>query len=118
MKNRLSRAFAFILSAIMAFSLCVPALAADEPVPVIVVNDLDYNPLFDLTTNEIVFSFADLKKDLPMTHGLPSQFYEEFSFDQIEELVSGKMDALQIITFLGDGLGYTDDIATLVPTVL
>ena len=119
MKNIGFRVLSVMLAVALLFGCTVPAFAAAEAVtPVIVVNDLDYNPFFDAETEEEVFNVKEYKANLPFTHGLPTAFYEELDIEKIKQMLSGELSALDIITFVGDGLGYTQDIADLVPTVL
>ena len=87
MKRTLKKVLSLVLSVILVFGIGVSAFAEDVNTPVIVVNDLDKNPIIDTETGETAFSFADYRKTILFTTGFSDDITGLVS--KVMELVAG-----------------------------
>ncbi len=121
MKSILRRTLCCVMSLILIFSSAVAAFAAkeeSETTPVVVVNDINLNPIFNTDDGSVVFTFSDYEYDLLFTSGFSSNITDLFSSDLIEDIKNGDMAAADIMTLLVDAFGFGGDINTIVNKVL
>lgn len=120
MKKTFRRCLCCLLSAVLAFSGAVTAFAFDEEsaTPVIVVNDIDMNPIYNTDDGSVVFNLSDYQFDLLFTTGFSSNITELFSKDVLESLAAGKISSTDIMSLMLDYLGFNGDINRIINEVL
>ena len=122
MKRTLKKVLSLVLSVILVFGIGVSAFAEDVNTPVIVVNDLDKNPIIDTETGETAFSFADYRKTILFTTGFPSEFYDNLTIDdvrqKVKDMLQGNLSAKDILSLVMQATGFSDDITGLVSKVM
>ena len=121
MKKILRRSLCCLLSIVLAFSTIVTAVAYDEDAqtsPVIVVNDINLNPIRNTDDDTVVFSFSDYQFDPLFTTGFSENITDLFTKETIEEITNGDLAALEIVTLLLDYFGFSGDVNRIINTVL
>ena len=121
MKKILRRSLCCLLSIVLAFSTIVTAVAYDEDAqtsPVIVVNDINLNPIRNTDDGTVVFSFSDYQFDPLFTTGFSENITDLFTKETIEEITNGDLAALEIVTLLLDYFGFSGDVNRIINTVL
>ena len=121
MKKILRRSLCCLLSIVLAFSTIVTAVAYDEDAqtsPVIVVNDINLNPIRNTDDGSVVFSFSDYQFDPLFTTGFSENITDLFTKETIEEITNGDLAALEIVTLLLDYFGFSGDVNRIINTVL
>lgn len=120
MKNIFKRILCVVLSITMLFGTGIAAFAADESdvTPVIVVNDIYANPIYNTDDNSVVFDFSDYQFDFLFVSGFSSEIMDLFSEDVMNELTSGEIATMDMITMLVDYLGFSGDVNTIVNKVM
>lgn len=119
MKSIFKKALCFILSTALVFGSGIAAFAVDnEPEPVVVVNDITYNPIINTDDGSVVFNFKDYQMDILFTTGFSQNFTDLFTKEVMDKITSGEMSTLEIITTLVDYLGFSGDINAIVSKVL
>jgi len=117
MKKTLKSVICCILSCLMIFSSSALAFAADgETTPVIVVNDMKYNPIVSDSTGEVVFDFSSLEMPNYFMKPFSDDIYEIFKPENLKSFIGedGKIDFLNAaLTILG-AVGITNDVMDLV----
>lgn len=92
--------------------------AGTATTPVVVVNDIDYNPIVDTSDNSVVFNFSDYQYDILFTTGFSENVTELLSAEVLSQITSGDMSTMDIINMLIDYLGFSGDINSIVNMVL
>ena len=120
MKNIFKRFLCCVLSIVLVIGSGISALAADETdvTPVIVVNDINFNPIYNTDDGSVVFNFNDYYFDILFTSGFSSEIMDLFSPEIIEQITSGEMATLDIVMLLIDYLGFSGDINNIVNKLL
>lgn len=120
MKNIFKRLMCCMLSILLVLGSGISALAADETevTPVIVINDVNLNPIYNTDDGSVVFDFTDYRFDILFTSGFSANILDLFSADVIEQITSGDMATLDLIMLLVDYLGFTGDVNTIIAKVL
>lgn len=121
MKKILRRSLCCLLSLVMVFGTTIPVFAKAKDsgkTPVVVVNDIDYNPIRNTDDGSVVFDFRDYKVDLLFTSGFSSEITDLFSAEIIESITSGDMETLDIVMLLVDYLGFGGDINNIINKLL
>ena len=115
--NRILKKFlCCMLSCILIFATTVPAFATEdtETTPVIVINDIFANPIYNTDDGSIVFNLSDFQVDILFTSGFSSEITDLFSKDVIDQITSGEMAPLDVAMLLIDYLGYSGDINQII----
>lgn len=120
MKNIFKRFLCCLLSIVLVVGSSISAFAAveTEVTPVIVVNDIDANPIYNTDDGSVVFNFSDYKFDLLFTSGFSSEIMDLFSPEIIEQITSGEMATIDIVMLLIDYLGFSGDINSIINSLL
>ena len=120
MKKITKKLLCCMLSALLAFGAAIPAFAAEEAdtTPVIVINDIDFNPIYNTEDGTKVFDFADLKYDILFTDGFSANITDMFTADFIEQVTTGGISILDLALLLLDNFGFGTDIMALAGKVL
>ena len=121
MKKILRRSLCCLLSIMLIFSSVVVSFAAAEDsrtTPVIVINDIDLNPIRNTDDGSVVFDFSDYQYDLLFTSGFSSEITELFSADVVEQITSGDMETMDIMMLMVDYLGFGGDVNRIINTLL
>lgn len=120
MKTVFRRILCVALSLILVLGSGIAAFAVAPSAadPVIVINDLDANPICNTEDRSVVFDFRDYQYDILFTTGFSSNFTELFSKDVLDAIAAGEMSTTEIITMLSDYLGFSGDINTLMMKAL
>lgn len=120
MKNIFKRFLCCMLSVILVFSSGIAAFAAEETdvTPVIVVNDVYANPIYNTDDGSVVFNFSDYQYDILFTSGFSSEIMDLFSPEMIEQITSGEMATLDIVMLLLDYFGFGGDINNIINQLL
>ncbi len=120
MKTVLRRILCVALSLILVLGSGIAAFAAAPAAadPVIVINDLDANPICNTDDGSVVFNIADYQYDILFTSGFSSNITDLFSKDVLDAITSGDMSTTDIITLLADYLGFSGDISAITSKVL
>ena len=121
MKLIFKRLMSCMLSIILVFGACATAFAAEnesDVTPVIIINDINYNPIFNTDDGTVVFDFDDYMIDILFTSGFSANFIELFSPEVIEQITSGDIATLDMIMMLVDYLGFTGDVNTILAKAL
>lgn len=120
MKTVFRRVLCCLMSVILIFGSCIAAFAADEsnPTPVVVINDIDANPIRNVNDGSVVFDFSDYQFDLLFTTGFSENFAELFSPEILGSIANGEIQTLDLIMMLVDYLGFGGDVNTIVNKVL
>lgn len=120
MKNIFKRFLCCLLSIVLVISSGISAFAAveTEVTPVIVVNDIDANPIYNTDDGSVVFNFSDYEFDILFTSGFSSEIMDLFSPEIIEQITSGEMATLDIVMLLIDYLGFSGDINNIINSLL
>lgn len=120
MNNVFKRILCCMLSLILVFGSGISAFAEDETTatPVIVINDISANPIRNTDDGSVVFNFSDYQVDILFTSGFSSEITELFSSEVIEQITSGDMEVLDIVTLLIDYFGFSGDINSIVNQLL
>ena len=118
MKITFRKVLCCLLSFILAFGSGIAVFAAEdtEVTPVIVVNDIFANPIYNTEDGSVVFNFADYQFDILFTSGFSSEILNIFSEDVLASI--GDMQPLDIVMLLIDYLGYGGDINNIVNMAL
>lgn len=114
MKKVFRKVLCCILSLLLITGTGISIFAAEETevTPVIVVNDIFSNPIYNKNDGTVVFNFSDFQVDILFTSGFSSEILNLFSEDVIASI--GEMSTLDIIMLLVDYLGYGGDINTII----
>ncbi|MBO5935493.1 MAG: hypothetical protein J6Q94_08395 [Clostridia bacterium] len=109
-----------MLSFMLVFGSGISAFAAEESdvTPVIVVNDITFNPIRNTDDGSVVFNFSDYNFDILFTSGFSSEIMDLFSPEIIDQITSGEMETLDIVMLLVDYFGFSGDINNIVNKVL
>lgn len=121
MKKILRRSLCCLLSIVLVFSTVITSFAAAEEsqiTPVIVVNDIDLNPIRNTDDGSVVFNFSDYQYDLLFTSGFSANITEMFSAEAIEQITNGDLSAMDMMTLMLDYLGFSGDINNIVNSLL
>ena len=120
MKNIFKRVLCCMLSIVLVFGSGIAAFAETESdvTPVIVINDIDANPIYNLEDGSVVFDFKDYQFDILFTSGFSSEILDLFSSDVINEITSGNMPPLDIVMLLIDYLGFSGDVNEILAKVV
>lgn len=116
MKKTLKSVICCILSCLMIFSSSALAFAADgEVTPVIVVNDINCNPIVS-DSDEVVFDFSSLQMPNYFMKPFSEDIYEVFKPDNLKSFVGddGQIDFLGAAMAILGAVGITDDVLDLV----
>lgn len=120
MKRTLKRVVCCLLSCLMIFASSAAAFAADESVtPVIVVNDMKYNPLVSSDDDSVVFDFTKLELPSYFTKPFTEDIYTVFSAESIKSYVGedGSFDILAAAMSILGAVNVTADVLDLVAKV-
>ena len=113
MKIIFRKALCCILSMVLIFGSGLTVFAAEETdTPVIVVNDVYYNPIYNTDDGSVVFNLSDYKMDILFTSGFSENILELFSDDLLASL--NQMPLLDIIMLLIDYLGFGGDVNEII----
>ena len=113
MKIIFRKALCCILSMVLIFGSGLTVFAAEETdTPVIVVNDVYYNPIYNTDDGSVVFNLSDYKMDILFTSGFSENILELFSDDLLASLI--QMPLLDIIMLLIDYLGFGGDVNEII----
>ncbi len=120
MKLIFKRLMCCILSIMLVFGACVTAFAAEESevTPVILINDINYNPIYNTDDGSVVFDFDDYMVDILFTSGFSANIMDLFSPEVIEQITSGDIATLDLIMLLVDYLGFTGDVNAILAKAL
>ena len=120
MKNIFKRVLCCVLSIVLVIGSGISAFAAyeTEVTPVIVVNDITFNPIRNIEDGSVVFNFSDYNFDILFTSGFSSEIMDLFSPEIIDQISSGEMETLDIAMLLVDYFGFSGDINNIVNKVL
>ncbi len=120
MNNIFKRFLCCVLSIVLVISSGIAVFAEDETdmTPVIVVNDIMFNPIYNIDDGSVVFNFNDYNFDVLFTSGFSSEILDLFSSEVTEQITSGEMSALDIVMLLVDYLGFSGDINNIVNKLL
>lgn len=121
MKKILRRSLCCLLSILIVFGTTISAFAEVEDsgtTPVVIVNDIGYNPIRNTDDGSVVFDFTDYEVDLLFTSGFSSEITDLFSPEIIESITNGDMETLDIVMLLVDYLGFGGDINNIVNKLL
>ncbi|MCD7774459.1 MAG: hypothetical protein LUH40_02605 [Clostridiales bacterium] len=121
MKHSLKNLICFILCLTLVFGSSVAAFAANSSsavTPVVVVNDIELNPLVNTDDGTVVFDFSDYEYDILFTTAFSSNFLDIFSEEVVDQITGGDLTTSDIITLLTDYLGFSGDISNITNTVL
>ena len=120
MKNIFKRFLCCMLSIVLVIGSGISVFAADETdvTPVIVVNDINFNPIYNTDDGSVVFNFNDYYFDILFTSGFSSEIMDLFSPEIMEQITSGEMATLDIVMLLIDYLGFSGDINNIVNKLL
>lgn len=121
MKKSIRRCLCCLLSLVLAFSSVVTAFAVNgesAATPVIVVNDIDMNPIYNTDDGSVVFNLSDYQFDLLFTTGFSANITELFSKDVFEKITNGEIESADIMTLMLDYFGFNGDINRIINTVL
>lgn len=120
MKKITKKLLCCLLSTLLVFTTAIPAFAEEEAdtTPVIIINDIDYNPIYNTDDGTKVFDFADFKYDILFTDGFSANITDMFSADFIEQITTGGISALDLALLLLDNLGFSTDIMGLAGKII
>lgn len=120
MRNIFKKVLCCMLSIVLVFGSGIAAFAETESdvTPVIVINDIDANPIYNLDDGSVVFDFRDYQFDILFTSGFSSEILDLFSPEIIKEITSGNMPPLDIVMLLIDYLGFGGDIDKIITDLL
>lgn len=120
MKNIFKRVLCCMLSIMLVIGSGISAFAAVETdvTPVIVVNDITFNPIRNIEDGSVVFNFSDYNFDILFTSGFSSEIMDLFSPEIVDQITSGEMATLDIVMLLVDYFGFSGDINNIVNKVL
>ena len=119
MKNIFKRFLCCVLSVVLVLGTGVCAFAQEaEVTPVIIINDIDRNPIYNTDDGTKVFDFSDYKFDILFTSGFSANITDMFSAEFIEQITSGGISALDLIMLLMDNFGFGSDIMSIAGKVL
>ncbi len=120
MKIVLKRLICCAMSVLLVFSTGIAAFAADESdvTPVILVNDINYNPIYNTDDGSVVFDLDDYMFDILFTSGFSANILDLFSSDVIEQITSDEIAPLDLIMLLVDYFGFTGDVNTILAKAL
>ena len=118
MKKAFRKVLCCILALLLVTGTGISVFAAEdtEATPVIVVNDIYANPIYNKVDGSVVFNFADYQVDLLFTSGFSSEILNIFAEDTLENI--GEMETLDIIMLLVDYLGFGGDVNTIINTAI
>lgn len=118
MKNAFRKVLCCVLSFVLIIGSGFTVFAAEntEATPVIVVNDIFANPIYNIEDGTVVFNFADYQVDILFTSGFSSEILNLFSEDVIASI--SEMETMDIIMLLIDYLGYGGDINNIINTAI
>lgn len=117
MKRTLKRVVCCLLSCLMIFASSAVAFASDESVtPVIVVNDMKYNPLVSSSDDSVVFDFTKLEMPSYFTKPFTDDIYTVFSRENLKSYVDekGNFDILAAAMSVLGAINVTNDVLDLV----
>ncbi|MBR5498016.1 MAG: dockerin type I repeat-containing protein [Clostridia bacterium] len=113
MKIIFRKALCCILSIVLLLGSTITGFAVeDNETPVIVVNDINYNPIYNTDNNSVVFNYSDYQLDILFTSGFSENILELFSADVLMNMKD--MPTLDIIMLLIDYLGFGGDINEII----
>ncbi len=113
MKIIFRKALCCIMSIVLVLGTGLTVFAADDTdTPVIVVNDIYANPIYNTEDGSVVFNFADYQLDILFTTGFSENILDLFSTDMLENIKD--MPTLDIIMLLIDYLGFGGDVNEII----
>ncbi len=113
MKIIFRKALCCILSMVLVLGTGLTVFAADETdTPVIVVNDIYANPIYNTDDGSVVFNLSDYQMDILFTSGFSENILDLFSTDMLENIQD--MPTLDIIMLLIDYLGFGGDVNEII----
>ncbi len=120
MKNISQRLLCCLMSLILVFGTGISAFAAEDAdlTPVVIINDIDRNPIYNTDDGTKVFDFSDYKFDILFTSGFSANITDMFSAEFIEQITSGGISALDLVMLLMDNFGFGSDIMSVAGKVL
>ena len=122
MRKILRRCLCCLLSIVLVFSTFIPTIAADidsqTTTPVVVINDMDANPIYNTDDGSVIFDLRKYQYDLLFASGFSSEFANIITQDVINEIIKDEASVMNIATALLGAFGYEDDINRIVNTVL
>lgn len=112
MKMIFKKVMCCMLSILLVFSASIVAFAENKTnkTPVIVLNDIDANPIYNLNDGTVVFDFSDYNYDILFTSGFSANIMELLSPEISEQIKNGEIGTLDIGLLLIDYLGFSEDI--------
>lgn len=120
MKRTLKRVVCCLLSCLMIFASSAVVFASGESVtPVIVVNDMKYNPLVSSSDDSVVFDFTKLEMPSYFAKPFTDDIYTIFTPENIKSFVGedGSFDILGAAMSVLDAINITQDVLDLVAKV-
>ncbi len=121
MKKYLRSSLCCLLSILLAFSTLIIAFAEEgdsQTTPVVVVNDIDANPIYNTDDGSVVFDWRDYQYDLLFASGFSSEISSLISTETIMGIINGKLTTSDISSVLLDSFGFNDDINSIINAVL
>ncbi len=113
MKIIFRKALCCIMSIVLVLGTGITVFAAeDTDTPVIVVNDVYFNPIYNTEDGSVVFNLSDYQMDILFTTGFSENILELFSTDLLESMKD--MPTLDIIMLLIDYLGFGGDVNEII----
>ncbi len=121
MKHTLKSVICFILSITLVMGSCIFVFAEDSDdsvTPVVVVNDIEMNPLINTDDNSVVFDFSDYEYDILFTTAFSQNFTDLFTEEVYGDILDGELSLTEILDLLSGYLGFSGDITTITNKVL
>ncbi len=122
MKKFLRRSLCVLLSIVMICSTFVAVVAADidskTVTPVVVINDIDANPIYNTDDGTVIFDLRNYDYDLLFTSGFSSEFANIIAEDVIKDIITDELSVSDMATALLGAFGYNDDINSIINSVI
>ena len=122
MRKFLRRSLCCMMSIVLVFSTFISSFAVDidsqTATPVVVINDMDANPIYNTDDGSVIFDLRKYDYDLLFASGFSSEFVNIISQDVINNIIKDEASVMNIATALLGAFGYSDDINKIVNSVL